>query len=301
VPGATDPFLRDARVAVKRIRFRHRTLRRPLVVRRYQKLNGYDALLASYPRSGTTWLRFLLYESLLDVSTAFGEVRRGVPSVQKLEIGIPVLESGGRIVQTHEPYCDQDRRVVYVVRDPRSVVVSEFKWQRYSGFYAGSFDPFFKDFLVGRTNPWGSWGDHVAFWKKSDPARNDHLHIVRYEDLRADPEGTFAGVLSFLGVPKDPSVVAQVISNNTVERMREKEDEARARRGDSPKKELRFVNTGSVAGWATVLSPVQQEAIRDRFGDIAAGLGYDLATAPPERLAGSPSPSKGKEAGTRPS
>ena len=279
----SESRLQDARVAVRGIRFRHRTLRRPLVVRRYQKLSEHDALLASYPRSGTTWLRFLLYESLLGVSTAFGEVRRGVPGVQKIEIGIPVLDFGGRIVQTHEPYCDRDRRVVYVVRDPRSVVVSEYRWQRYSGFYAGSFDTFFKHFLVGRTNPWGSWGDHVEFWQKSPAGRNDHLYVVRYEDLRSDPEGIFAGVLSFLGVHKDPSVIKQVIENNTVERMRAKEDDARAKRGAGPKKDLRFVNTGSVGGWATALSPTQQDAIRDRFGRTAATLGYDLSMVSEER------------------
>jgi Sulfotransferase domain len=283
----SESRLQEVRVAVRGTRFRHRALRRPLVARRYQKLSDHDALLASYPRSGTTWLRFLLYESLLGVATAFGEVRRGVPGVQKVDIGIPVLDSGGRIVQTHEPYCDRDRRVVYVVRDPRSVVVSEYRWQRYSGFYAGSLDTFFKHFLVGRTNPWGSWGDHVEFWQQSPAARNDHLHIVRYEDLRSDPEGKFAAVLSFLGVEKDPSLIKQVIENNTVERMRAKEDEARARRGAEPKKDLRFVNTGTVGGWATVLSPTQQDAIRDRFGRIAATIGYDLSESSEQRAASS--------------
>jgi Sulfotransferase domain len=259
----------------RRIRFRSRLLRRPTVMARHRSLTPLDAFLASYPRSGTTWLRFLLYESLTTEDSGFGLMRRAIPSVGKQGGARPVLAGGGRIVQTHEPFCDRDRKVVYAVRDARSVVSSEYSWQQRSGYYAGSFDRFVRDFCRGRSNPWGSWGEHVDFWRHSEPAERGHLLVVRYEDLRADTARVFKDILAFLEAEVDDDVVAAAIANNSIEGMRAKEDlaaEAGSRRAARP--DIRFVNTGTTSGWRQRLSAEQVAAIEDRFGPQLESLGY---------------------------
>ena len=59
---------------VRRVRFRSRVLRRPVVALRHRGLLSEDAFIVSYPRSGTTWLRFLLCESIAGEAPAFGEI-----------------------------------------------------------------------------------------------------------------------------------------------------------------------------------------------------------------------------------
>lgn len=264
---------------LRRVRFRHKTLRAPVVRWRHRGLTPRDAFLASYPRSGTTWLRFLLFEALTGEPSAFGLVRTGVPAVGLQQVARPMLDDGGRIVQTHEPYCDRERRVVYVVRDARSVVLSEYRWQCFAGFYSGTFEAFFDDFLAGRTNPWGSWGDHVDYWRSSAAAQAGRLHVVRYEDLRRETQQTFEAILGFLGSPRGPDELARAIAGNSLEAMRAKEDRSRNRAGRTPRGGLRFINTGSTRGWRDVLTPEQLQALHRRFGRTLASLGYELNPA----------------------
>ncbi|MFN2490074.1 MAG: sulfotransferase domain-containing protein [Actinomycetota bacterium] len=268
-------MIQTARQTIRHVLFKHKALRGPLVRSRYRGLGAHDAFLASYPRSGTTWLRFLLFEALTGETAAFGATKHAVPSIGKQDEARPVLHGGGRLIQTHEPFCDGDRKVVYVVRDARSVVVSEHAWQGRSGFYDGPLDDFVAAFLAGESNPWGSWGDHVAFWRHSPPAAGEHLLVVRYEDLRADTKKVFAEVLRFFDVTLEDAVLEDAIRHNSLEAMRAKEDEAKEQGWrSSANQDIRFINSGTVGGWREKLTAEQASAIEERFGDTMAALGY---------------------------
>lgn len=267
--------MQGAPPALRRARFRSKVLRRPVVRLRHRGLNDHDSFLASYPRSGSTWLRFLLFETLAGESAQFGHMRRAVPSVGKHHDAIPVLKDGGRVIQTHETFSDGNRRVIYVVRDARSVVVSEYSWQRRLGIETGDFDGFLEKFLKGRSNPWGSWGNHVEFWLTSESARDGRLLMVKFEDLRRDTERTFRKILDFLDASAGDDTVRRAIENNSLHNMRAKEDEAR-RQGWRPRarSDIRFINTGAVTGWREKLSREQATLIEREFGTTLAKLGY---------------------------
>ena len=257
---------------MRRILFRRKLLRRPLLMWRYREsqLTPHDAFLIAYPRSGTTWLRFILFEVLSDSEARFGHIREAVPSIGLHPRAKQVLTSGGRLIQTHEPFPVGNRKVVYVARDPRSVVLSEYAWQKRLGLEPGAFEDFLQDFLRGRSNAWGSWDHHVRFWLNSAPARNGLLHLVRFEELRASTFPTVRGILDFLNANVRDEQIERAIQNNTVARMRSKEDEARAQGWrETLQSEIRFVNEGSVEGWKERLTPDQRRAIEDRF---AAGM-----------------------------
>ncbi|MBA2272837.1 MAG: sulfotransferase domain-containing protein [Actinobacteria bacterium] len=242
---------------------------RPVLRVRARYLTPYDALLATYPRSGSTWMRFLLYESLSGQSADFDVVNTYTGRNARR-----VLPGGGRVVGTHDPYSRGDRKVVYLARDPRSVVISEYKLAKRQGSDQ-SFDEFFFAFLEGNTNPFGSWADHVRYWMTSVPARRGHLHLVKFEELRSKPEETLAQVTNFLGVSLDASTIEAVVRNNAVERMRAKEDVApkdtftRARSRD-----IRFVNEGATQGWQDQISPAQAALLLERTRTSLDLLGY---------------------------
>lgn len=262
---------------LRRMRFRDQTVRRAAVWWRFQRanLNPDDALLASYPRSGTTWLRFLLFEALTSNSPAFGHIKEAVPSLTKHHNAAPVLGGRGRLIQSHERFTDGDRRVIYAVRDARSVALSEYQWQNRLGLEPGSLDRFIRDFVRGKSNPWGAWDRHVRFWLEGEPARNDHLHLVKFEDLRRDTTGTLRRALFFLGVEATEAELRSVVDNNSVERMRAKEDEARARGWRaSARPDIRFVNQGRPEGWKERLSPEQRTTIESHFKATLERLRY---------------------------
>jgi len=92
---------------------------------RHWGLDPNDAFIASYPRSGNTWLRFVLYEVLVAGQAAdFDEVNHIVAEVGLHGPAIPLLPGGGRLIKTHEPYQKQYKKAIYLVRDARDVVLA---------------------------------------------------------------------------------------------------------------------------------------------------------------------------------
>jgi hypothetical protein len=270
------------RGAVRRAYFRSRYLRRPLTRVRYTRVAPNDLFIASYPRSGTTWLRFLLFELLSGKAAEFVSVNEAIPYVGKHHRAPQLLPNGGRVIQTHETFLRGVASAIYVVRDPRSVVLSEFRWQLRTGLSRGSFEPFFDAFLAGRANPYGRWDQHVDTWLASDLASEDRLQLVRFEDLRTDTVGELTRILDLLGIQVDTASVEQVVANNGLTRMRAKEERApRWALGESARPDIRFVNSGSTSGWKEQLSLEHVRRIEEQFGKQLSSLGYQRLPAAP--------------------
>ncbi|MBA2274470.1 MAG: sulfotransferase domain-containing protein [Actinobacteria bacterium] len=232
-----------------------------------------DTLLASYPRSGSTWLRFLLFECVTGRPADFSSV-----DTYGTWKGPGVLPGGGRLISTHERYCDVDRKVIYLARDPRSIIMSEFRLRQRQATAEGSFDAFVPSFVKGKAGPFGSWNNHVDFWVSSLPARRGNLHLVKYEDLRAGPEECLADIVRFLGIPADGALIKRAVENNTVERMRSKEDEAPPQKFKRARsREVRFVNQGLTQGWKEGLTSHQIGLIERHMGSTLIRLGYGLS------------------------
>jgi hypothetical protein len=132
--------------------------------------------------------------------------------------------------------------------------------------------------VSGRGSPFGSWGAHVDGWFDADRIADDRLKVVKFEDLKKDAPGVLASVLSFLRVTVPEAEIAQVVESNSVEMMRQKED--RAPEGSFKKRvvkrNVRFVNAGSVGKWQRNLNPTQEQLIEEAFGSQLQRLGYAL-------------------------
>ena len=86
-----------------------------------------DTFLVSYPKSGNTWVRFLLANLLYpNEAVGFANINRLLPapgvSPRRFLKSLP----RPRILKSHEPFDVRFRKVIYLVRDPRDVAVSEY-------------------------------------------------------------------------------------------------------------------------------------------------------------------------------
>src|SRR3981081_294971 len=79
-------------------------IRNPLLWAWHLGLKSQDAFLASFPRSGSTWLRFILFETLCGEDAGFRKIEARVPEVHTHLGAPPILRGGGRLIKTHEPY-----------------------------------------------------------------------------------------------------------------------------------------------------------------------------------------------------
>ena len=248
-------------------------LRAPLVWLRNKTLRDEDALVACYPRSGSPWFCFMLFEVLTGGESSFDSVDRHVPYVGKQFTSLPLLPEGGRVVRSHEPGPGGHKKAIYLVRDVRDVVVSEYFYERFTNTWCGTLDGFVHRFLKGRVNPFGSWMAHVDSWMNAAASPEVELTVIRYEDLRRDTEGSLGRALEFLGVGAPAERVREVIGNNAIAKMRQKEERSRYMRS-KPKGSARFVREGSVEGWRQHLTGDQLRLIEARAGEAMLRLGY---------------------------
>jgi sulfotransferase family protein len=253
-------------------------LRRGLVRYRHLGVTDADAFLASYPRSGSTWLRFMLFEILTGRDADFDAVNEAVPYVGQHRRAPRLLAGGGRLIKTHELYRPHSWRIVYLVRDVRALLPSMYRQQRRAGS-AKEIGAFVEAFVRGDAGPFGSWADHVRFWLGTEPSAEEGLLLVRFEDLRKDPATIVGQILSFLGVDTDGSTVASAIRNNDLAAMKNKERRASKAAILNQRDDLPFVGSGSVEGWRDLVAK-DLEMVERSASWALQRVGYPLVRSP---------------------
>jgi hypothetical protein len=249
-------------------------LRRPITWAHHRGLRASDVFLASYPRSGNTWLRFLLAECLTTTESGFDNINALIPEIGMHEHAVELLSDKGRLIKTHEVYRREYRKAIYLVRDVRDVLLSNYNRAKELGLVNGmdleSFVPLFVEGSLARV---GTWQNHVRVWLESGSRSCGSFLLIRFEDLKADTSATLAKIVRFLGITLDSARIAHAMANNSLSQMRSKEDNSRSLHKSS-KEAGRFVGKGSVAGWREKLSESQVQLIESYTAGELTRLGY---------------------------
>lgn len=162
--------------------------------------------LASYPRSGNTFMRVLLnacfglnsysrYNDTTDIG-ADPELAKVVGHLSYdgdwESFYDRVSKSNDRvIIKTHNAPLDS-AKTIYIARDPRATIVSFHAYlEKFSTLELNR-----KNTILGAT-AFGSWGAHVASW---NPIKREDTLIVYFEELVRDPLSIARKVGAFLGI-----------------------------------------------------------------------------------------------------
>jgi len=188
-----------------------------------------DVFVATYPRSGTTLMQWILH--LLAHGGEPGELRHLGDVSPWFERGLATGELDGaridalgspRIFKTHltAEWVPRGPRCIVVVRDGRDVAVSYYHFYRSYLRFDGSFGEFFERFLTGRLQ-YGSWFSHVAGWRAR--AGEGDVLLVQYEDLLDDRAEVVRRVADFLGWAVDERLVEKVVEGSSFDAMKRNE------------------------------------------------------------------------------
>jgi len=259
------PILRQVRYSLSKT-----PARIPLVWVRHRNFQTSDAFIASYPRSGSTWLRFMLLEILAGQASGFSNTNEMIPDVGRHLSAVPVLPAGGRLIKTHEPCRPEYKKAVYLVRDPRDVALSEFAYQKALGLAGRDFGIYLQRFLRGEVNPFGSWCDHAHSWMDAADSGGCEVLLVCFEELRSNGEEELSRIVEFLGVPVQMAKIHAAMANNSMDKMRQKEKAAPQRASAKG----RFIRSGSAGGWREVFTEQQAQLVEQYGGNVLARLGY---------------------------
>ena len=252
--------------------------------------------IASYPKSGNTWLRFLICNLAFGPVESAAQLNQLAPDLHELREE-PNFAGQRILLKTHFPrsarlpYVERSAAAIYVVRDPADVMLSNY---HYSMRSAGPSNPatdlpaYLDRFLTARGDPrWvqlgmGSWEENVRSWL--EPAREFPILRLRYEDMVANTAQAAGVLCQFLGLSRTAEQIAAAVADSSFGRMREIEEaDIRAQRigifykpylAQPIESGLRFMRAGRVGQSTTALSNEQRARFDGVFGEWRRQLGY---------------------------
>lgn len=244
-----------------------------------------DRFLVSYPRSGSTWTRFLI-GNLLSAGEpiTFANIESRCPSIylctdrQLRQVPRP------RLLTSHEPFDPCYKTTIYVVRDPRDVAVSFYHYSIKNRHIAEgySLDEFVSRYVAAEVDPmydrWGSWADNVMSWVAMRGDRPGFL-LLRYEDMVENPERELAKVAALLNLDVDRATLSRAVELSSADRMRRLEKEQHGAWGQTSgtRADKPFVRAAAAGGWRSALSASAVAEIEESWADAMQNFGYALS------------------------
>jgi hypothetical protein len=241
-----------------------------------------DTFLVSFPKSGNTWARFLIANLVRpNGKIDFSNVNSVIPGPEVTRNRDLIRIPRPRIIKSHQYFDPRYKQVIYIARDPRDVVVSQYHFQRKRKLVADGFplSDFVGKFLAGETCYYGSWGEHVNSWLSTRHGQRGFL-LLRYEDMVADTPRELTKVAEFLNVRATPEGIAQAVQRSSADTMRQLE-KSQAQQFSSTKdtrKDIPFVRAAKAGGWRDELSEQDVARIEDAWGSLIRWLGYETVS-----------------------
>ena len=116
----------------------------------------------------------------------------------------------------------------------------------------------------------GSWSQHVWSWTRND---NRALHVMRYEDMLAEPKKAFAALARHLLINFTPQQLKRAIERASFARLQSQERE-KGFRERPPTADASFFREGRAGQWKEVLTPGQVDRIVRDHGEQMRRFGY---------------------------
>ena len=272
-----------------------------------------DIFLVSFPKSGNTWIRFLLGNLMSpDKPVGFADIESVVPDIAVYpradfrEIKRP------RLIKSHDCFDPRYRRVIYIIRDPRDVAVSLYYYAKKVKNIDDSFslEAFVKRMLVPGRSYNGTWGEHAGSWlanatniahfclpnngvgahsadlahaQTGAPGARGHgreFLLVRYEDLLEDAHAGLRRIAQFLGLETSTELIEQAVQRSAADSMRKLESAQNLQWATTreTRKDIPFVRKAKSGQWRTALSADSIAEIESAWGHLMRLTGYELAS-----------------------
>jgi Sulfotransferase domain len=255
--------------------------------------------LSAFPKSGVTYLSFLLFYSFFSDECDIHDLERkyildihAYPNATFRDPRAP------RLIKSHFPYNPNipavrlTSKTIYLMRHPIDVMMSAWDYnQLINGGAHDTQSPAFRAYVRGwlesggRGFPqFGSWSQHVRSWLSQS---NMPVHPVTYENLVDNPERELSSIIDFIGVqvPADRQRIAIRRSSMKSMAALETQEVEKGIDGIFFRNSLaagyeqghRFINKGYRKSYELVLTAEERALADQAFGnEIARYFGNEL-------------------------
>jgi len=240
--------------------------------------------IASYPKAGNTWVRFILADLLAGPITSAADVSRLIPDTHReAPAELVSLHRGSAFLKTHRlpervgVAHGRDAGALYVARNPLDLFCSITDYRCVS---ATDRPRWLADFAANQgvadlgEKGIGTFPENIAAWLSAPIP----VMAIRYEDLSADPIATVTGIARRLGVQAGPKRIAATVKRCSFQAMRVMEEAGREGPFAEPDRPAgwRFMNRGRVGAYRELLTPAEIDRLARAFAPIMDKLGYGL-------------------------
>jgi hypothetical protein len=273
---------------------------------------GQIIWIASYPKSGSTWLRAFLHNfvrngdaphdinGLMELTTGESSAacyrrhdprppsRYSIADVQRLRPlvhrALADAHPGLVFVKTHNALLvvegvqtitrDVTSGAIYILRDPRDVAIS----------YGRHLDRPIDDVIAIMADVEAATGgtnekvyERLSSWSAHVHfwTRRPHpeLHVMRYEDMVAAPLAAFGSLIRFLGQEPPEDRLARAVRFSDFAELRAQE-QARGFIEQPARSTGAFFREGKIGQWQAALTRAQAARIERDHGEVMTRFGY---------------------------
>jgi hypothetical protein len=230
----------------------HKWLRKRLVFLRMVLLRD-NVALASYPRSGNTWLSKLL-EALSG--------RQAGSIYRDLVFPRPAT---GIVIKTHKLDGQRYNRILHLMRNPFDSISSHYDYMHHyfpSNEKARSWEAHVE--VESR-----EWRKHTEYWMHQDKP----LITVLYENLMSQPNQELRRLADFLNLDVSDKEIEEAIESCKIDRLRE----ASSKRGEDA---ASFFREGGSGRGMSRYSADEIKFVESELGDLMTHFGYKTPPQP---------------------
>ncbi len=246
------------------------------------KFRRCDYVFASYGKSGRTWVRVMVSRYFTVAYQLPERIIMGFDNFHKINPRVP------KIFFTHDNYLraylgnpdsHEDfyrHRTVLLVRKPQDVAASQFfQWKFRMRPYKKALNKYPEhgadismfDFVMDPNQGLPRIIEYMNGWIR-ELENFDHILVVRYEDLRSEPEIQLSRMMAFLGEDVRDEVIRDAVEFASVENMRKMEAEnyfwrsgSRVQAKDASNPDSYKVRKAKVGGYRDYFDDEQVEVI----------------------------------------
>ncbi|HVA98846.1 MAG TPA: sulfotransferase domain-containing protein [Bacteroidia bacterium] len=235
--------------------------------------------IVSYPRSGNTWMRFLIANYFADTEAEFDNdsLPKLIPDIHinPQDIDSAILKP--KFIKSHFPSLKEYNNVIYLVRDGRDVAVSYYFYELGTKTIPSDtdFKTYLKKYFLLGKSPFGSWANHIEAIKSQ---KNYRICFIKYEDLLKDPERKLKEMLLFFNIPTNEEKIKKAVNCSKFDVMQAKYEKYKSSSSGEMDKihPDKFIRNGKTEDWKNYFDEQILQEFYEVNGKTLQSYGYIL-------------------------
>jgi hypothetical protein len=237
-------------------------------------LKNSDVFIVSYPKSGNSWVRFLIANYISEKTIDFNTVQSLIPDIESAPDKINNIKHTPRFIKSHSAYNAKYPNVIYIVRDGRDTAVSYYYYHILIGRIDKNMDfrTYFYDFFMKEKSKFGGWGEHVNSWRSAS-----NVLFIKYEDMLSDTENEFKKILKFSGLELNPEKINRALHNASFKNLQQIESMNRdymQQKHNVQDSGYGFVRKGILGDWKNHFDDEMLAVFNSKYSTTMYEIGY---------------------------